>query len=256
MSKKILSIQNLTKIFKDNKHSNEILSNVNLDIEENEFLCILGPSGCGKTTLLRCIAGLEKYTGSIILDGKKVIKPGVDRTMVFQNFEQLFPWKTVRGNIEIGLKNAGVRDREQLEDTISLYLSKVGLYAYKDYFPHQLSGGMKQRVAIARALSMRPKMILMDEPFASLDAMTRETLQKEIAEIKEQEDITIVFVTHNIQEALILGTRNIVLGAGGEIKLDILNDLMRPVTPASKGYGEMWDVFFEALKREKAYGIK
>lgn len=256
MSGALLEIKNLSKIYKNDNRNVEILTNVNLTIEEHEFLCILGPSGCGKTTLLRCIAGFEDYTGDILLNGQHVGKPGIDRTMVFQNFEQLFPWKTVRGNIEIGLKNAGMKDKAELEERVRTYLDKVGLYSYTDYYPHQLSGGMKQRVAIARALAMKPQLLLMDEPFASLDAMTRETLEHEIAEIKSQEHITVVFVTHNIQEALILGTRNIVMGTGGQIKLDLVNDLERPVSPASKGYGEMWDVFFEALKREEAYEIK
>ena len=250
MIKPILKVENLSKKYDNNKES-LILKDFNLSIQQNDFLCILGASGCGKTTLLRCIAGFEDFEGNIFVEDKKVSKPGIDRTMVFQNFEQLLPWRTIEKNIILGLQNIGIKNKQELKDIAYSYLDKVGLAKYKDYYPHQLSGGMKQRVAIARALAIKPKIILMDEPFASLDAMTRTSLQEELLKIREKEDMTVIFVTHNIQEALVLGTRNIVLGQLGEIRLDLLNTLKKPVTPATQGYGEIWEKLYNSLHRDE-----
>lgn len=248
----LLKVENLNKYYLDNKGGQtNILVNTNLEVAHNEFLCILGRSGCGKTTFLRCIAGLEKYTGNIFIHDKPILDTDSNCIMVFQEFNQLFPWKTVRQNVQYPLLvNQKVKDKkEELEQISSKYLAMVGLNGYEDYYPFQLSGGMKQRVAIARSLALKPEVILMDEPFASLDAMTRRNLQKELLKIASSEDITVIFVTHNIQEALILGTRIIVMAEGGSILLDEKNHLSKPVTPACEGYGEMWNKFVEAIEK-------
>ena len=211
----LLEVKNLTKNYKDAPDSRDILQNLNIEVNEGDFLTILGPSGCGKTTLIRCIAGFEDYEGDVLVDGKKVKNPGIDRMMIFQTFEQLFPWKTVKRNITYPLKVNGIRDKDELDRIANDHLELVGLAGKGDLYPHQLSGGMKQRVAIAKGLALRPKIILMDEPFAALDAMTRNKLQSELLRIKEHENATIIFITHNIQEALVLGNRVILMSGRG-----------------------------------------
>ena len=250
MKKEIaLSIKNLNKSFLDEKGPAEnILKDFNLQVERNEFLCILGPSGCGKTTLLRCIAGFEKYNGEILVKGELKSKPGIDRIMVFQDFNQLFPWKTVEHNIQYPLKQQGIKDKAELDRITEKYLEKVNLNGIQKKYPHQLSGGMKQRVAIAKALALKPEIILMDEPFAAIDAMTRNKLLGEMEKISRKEDCTFIFITHNIQEAIVLGTRVMVMGRGGVIKIDEKNPIEKPVTPASEGYGKMWTRLHDALE--------
>lgn len=247
MGKTILEIKDLFKEFDDDAGKNVILRDVNLTVDEKEFLCILGPSGCGKTTLLRCIAGFESFKGELRVDGTFKNEPGPDRIMVFQDFNQLFPWLTVEKNIQYALKVQGVKDKKELSERTSKALNQVRLGGYEKYYPHQLSGGMKQRVAIAKAMALKPKIILMDEPFAALDAMTRRDLQNEMIEISAKEDCTIVFITHNIQEALILGTRIMVLTKEGKIVYDEKNELEKPITPASKEYGKVWEKLHSAL---------
>lgn len=247
---KLLEIKNLTKNYHDSPDSRDIIKELDLEVEEGEFICILGPSGCGKTTLIRCIAGFESCEGDIFVEGSRVDKPGIDRIMVFQDFNQLFPWKTVKKNIQYPLKVNGIKDREELERISQEHLDLVGLGDKGDLYPHQLSGGMKQRVAIAKGLALNPKIILMDEPFASLDAMTRNKLQSELLRIKEKENVTVIFITHNIQEALVLGTRILLMSKKGSIKIDIENSIEKPVTPASEGYGQMWKMFNDALWEE------
>lgn len=247
---KLLEVKNLVKNYHDAPDSRNIINDLNLTVDQGDFLCILGPSGCGKTTLIRCIAGFEPYEGDILVEGARVEEPGIDRIMVFQNFDQLFPWKTVKKNIQYPLKVNGIKDKEELERIALEHLELVGLGDKGDLYPHQLSGGMKQRVAIAKGLALNPKIILMDEPFASLDAMTRNKLQQELLRIKEKENATVIFITHNIQEALVLGNRILLMSKKGEIKLDIENTIPKPVTPASEGYGQMWKLFNEALWEE------
>lgn len=248
----MLEIKQLTKVYTDEPDVAEevILRDLNLQVPRKEFLCILGPSGCGKTTMLRCIAGFENYDGEILVDGTPVMKPGTDRIMVFQDFNQVFPWKTVEKNIQYPLKLQGIKDKAQLKKISDEYLKKVNLDGVQKKYPHQLSGGMKQRVAIARALAQKPKIILMDEPFAALDAMTRNRLQEELLNISRDEDCTFIFITHNIQEAIVLGDRVIVMSKDGKIKIDKQNELEKPVTPASPGYGELWKLFQDALRNE------
>lgn len=242
-----LQVKNLTKVYHDSDASKAILDDVSLEVAKREFLCILGPSGCGKTTLLRCIAGFEDYEGTVLVDGELRREPSSDRIMVFQDFNQLFPWKTVEKNIQHPLKLQGIKDKAELQRRSDEVLAKVRLEGYGKYYPHQLSGGMKQRVAIAKALALKPKIILMDEPFAALDAMTRNGLQDEVIALSEETDCTFLFVTHNIQEAIVLGTRIIVFGQAGKILVDEKNPMTRPISPASEGYGLLWEKLHEAL---------
>ncbi len=243
----MLKIENLTKIYRSFSEDRTILKNINLTIDKGEFLCILGPSGCGKSTLIRCIAGFEAFGGIIVADGKAVKKPGTDRMMVFQDFNQLYPWKTVEKNIQYPLKLQHIKDKKQLKVITDDALRKVDLDGKQKNYPHELSGGMKQRVAIAKALALKSDVILMDEPFAALDAMTRNKLQDELSLIHSQSRITVIFITHNIQEALTLGTRILVMDKNGNIIIDEKNTIPKPVTPASEGYGETWNRLHNAL---------
>ena len=242
-----LEISGLTKEYDDETGKRQILKDFSLNVKKNEFLCILGSSGCGKTTLLRCIAGFESHTGEIYINGKPKKAPGDDTIMVFQTFDQLFPWKTVEKNIGDPLKLKGIRDKDLRRQMIAEALKKVRLSGYEKYYPHQLSGGMKQRVAIAKALALKPHLILMDEPFAALDALTRREIQNEMLDIVAQEECTILFVTHNIQEALILGTRSIILSHSGKIIFDEINHLPKPATPNIPGWGEEWEKMKNAI---------
>lgn len=243
-----LKITNLSKAFDNQGEKKQILQDLNLVIEEGEFVCVLGPSGCGKSTMLRCIAGFESFTGQVMCKGRVVTRPSTDRIMVFQDYNQLFPWKTVEANVQYPLRISGIRDKDRLREISDEYLAKVNLTGYQKYYPHELSGGMKQRVAIAKALALKPEIILMDEPFAALDAITRNKLQKELYQISTQERLTVVFITHNIQEALTLGTRVILMNSSGKIMIDKINPLEKPVTPSRKGYGELWDLFSQGLE--------
>ena len=245
--REVVTVRNLNKIYDERDH---ILKDVNLTVKEREFICFLGPSGCGKSTLVRCIAGFEGYEGEIICNGKPVKGPGSDRIMVFQNYEQLFPWKTVEQNIQYPLKVKGVKDKAELKRISDEYLRKVGLDGKQKAYPHELSGGMKQRVAIAKALALKPEIILMDEPFAALDAITRNNLQQELYRISTEEKVTVIFITHNIQEALTLGTRVLLMSKQGRIVIDQENTIAKPVKPSSEGYGEMWDLFSKGLYEE------
>lgn len=188
------------------------LENLRLDVAPGEFLTLVGPSGSGKTTLLDLLAGLSRPTsGKVLVDGAEVAGPGKDRAVVFQQYA-LFPWRTASANVSIGLENKGL-SRKQRAEAASRYLDPVGLAGFEDRYPHELSGGMKQRVAIARSLAYEPDILLMDEPFAALDAQTREQLQDELLRIWKATGKTIVFITHGIDEAVYLGQRVAVLSA-------------------------------------------
>lgn len=201
-----MEVKNLRKIFGDFL----VFVNVSIKVKKGEFVCIVGPSGCGKTTLLRVIAGLEKADeGSIYVNGKLMNEPSIEKGLVFQEFT-LFPWRTLRKNVEFGLeyRETALADRKKLSEK---YIKLVGLSGWEDKYSYELSAGMKQRVAIARALVNNPKILLMDEPFASVDAQTRNILQDELLRIWKETHKTIVFVSHNIDEAVYLGDRVIVL---------------------------------------------
>lgn len=210
MSKIIM--KNVSKRFVSKEKTIKALDTINLDVEEGEFLCIVGPSGCGKTTLLRIVAGLDKPTaGEISIDGRVVEGPGYDRGLVFQQYS-LFPWRNVIENVAFGLEMKGLSEDKRYEIARE-YLKLVGLEGFKDCYPYELSGGMKQRVAIVRALANDPEVLLMDEPFAAIDIQTRNLLQKELLKIWKDTRKTIVFITHNVDEAVFLGDRVAVMSA-------------------------------------------
>jgi len=244
----ILNIRELSKRFQTSEKYIDALDNVNFTVKEGDFVAIIGPSGCGKTTLLRCIAGLEQVTrGSIRINGKDIRTPGTDRMMVFQDFNQLFPWLNVSRNVTFPLKVAGKgkHDKERKE-MANYYLKLVGLEDYTDLYPYQLSGGMKQRTAIARALALEPKVLLMDEPFGSLDAGTRSDLQDELLKIWEETGVTIIFVTHNIEEALLL-TNKIIVMKSGQVKKLMQNSTPRPRHHNMKEIMSRWGELHELL---------
>jgi NitT/TauT family transport system ATP-binding protein len=199
-------------------------------VREGEFVTIIGPSGCGKSTLLHIMGGfIPAEAGKISVYGQQVNGPGPDRGMMFQEFA-LFPWKTVEGNVAWGLEAQGYK-KEEIERTVQAYLDMIGLTDFRNHYPAELSGGMKQRVALARVLAFNPKVLLMDEPFGALDAQTRETMQEEVTRLWERTHKTIVFVTHDIEEAVFLGDRVVVLSARpGRIREEVKIDLPRPRT--------------------------
>lgn len=208
----ILEVKNLDKVYKSAKGETVALKNVSFKTHQREFVCVIGPSGCGKSTLVRILAGLESYTGGeVLLDGKPVTGSGRDRGMVFQGYT-LFPWRTVRQNVMFGLQMNGI-DAIEAGREADLWLELVGLERFTHSFPHELSGGMKQRVAIARALVNQPRILLMDEPFGALDAQSRAKMQAHLLEIWRNIDITIVFITHDLDEAIFLADRILVLKA-------------------------------------------
>lgn len=208
MEKKIkLQVKNLTRVF-ESGGGQEVtaIRDVNLEVKESEFVMIVGPSGCGKTTLINIIGGLDTATsGEVLLEGKPVTGPGADRGMVFQGYS-LFPWLTVQKNVEFGLKMKGIAAPERARIARE-YIELVGLKGFENALPKQLSGGMKQRVAIARTLANEPEILLMDEPFGALDAQTRVVMQELLAEISRRTGTTILFITHDIDEAVLLGQR-------------------------------------------------
>ena len=207
---------------------------VSLDIERSEFLCLLGPSGCGKSTLLNIIAGFIAPTdGEIRIGGKRVDGHGMDRGVVFQDFAQLFPWRTALGNVAFGLEMKGVA-KDEREKIALEQLRLVKLDKFEKSYPHHLSGGMQQRVAIARALAYNPAVLLMDEPFAALDALTRDEMQRLLADVWRETRKTVVYVTHNVSEAVYLADRVIVMTPHpGTVKAEIAIDLPRPRNPLS-----------------------
>ncbi|MBB5079188.1 ABC transporter ATP-binding protein [Nonomuraea endophytica] len=206
----------------------QALSDVDLDVAENEFLTVLGPSGCGKTTLLKAVAGLVPVdSGEIVVDGTKVRGPGPDRAMVFQNFA-LLPWATVLDNVAFGLELRGVGRAERQERARAL-IAMVGLAGFETKRPAELSGGMQQRVGIARALAVQPRVLLMDEPFGAVDEQTRRLLQEELLSIWEESRLTVVFITHSMEEAVLLGDRVVLMSARpGQIAEIVPVPLERP----------------------------
>ena len=224
----ILEVRHLEKIFTAGKRETVALHDINFSTFRREFLCVVGPSGCGKSTLVRILAGLEEQSsGEVLLEGKPVEGPGSDRGMVFQGYT-LFPWLTVKKNVMFGLEingyGAGEAERQALQ-----WLQLVGLEKFQNAYPHQLSGGMKQRVAIVRALANQPRILLMDEPFGALDAQTRCRMQAHLLEIWRKIDITIVFITHDLEEAIFLADRILVLSAHpGEVQELIEVPVPRP----------------------------
>jgi NitT/TauT family transport system ATP-binding protein len=225
-----LAIENVSRIFPGVRRGapTRALEPTSLAVADNDFVTILGPSGCGKSTLLRLIAGLDQpSTGRIVLDGKRVSEPGADRGMVFQSYT-LFPWLAVADNVAFGLREKGV-GREQRDTVVREWLGRIGLTGFEHHYPKQLSGGMQQRTAIARALANDPAILLLDEPFGALDNQTRALMQELLLGIWERERKTVLFVTHDIEEAIFLASRVLVMTARpGRIKADVAIDLPYP----------------------------
>lgn len=229
-----VQIKNVVKVFNGRNGEMVALNGVSLDIHENEFVCVVGPSGCGKSTLLNIIAGLlEPTSGEVYCDGKLVESTGTDRGVVFQQYA-LFPWLTVKKNVRFALEMRGIKGKEA-DELAMKYLEKVDLVKFADHYPKELSGGMKQRVAIARAYAAEPQVLLMDEPFGALDAQTRTQLQSELLETWERDRKTCFFITHDVDEAIILAQKVIVMSARpGRIKEIIDIDIPYPRSQETK----------------------
>jgi NitT/TauT family transport system ATP-binding protein len=227
----ILEVKDLCKDFDSPQGKVTALRNINFQTHRREFVCVIGPSGCGKSTLIRTLAGLEEHSaGEVLLEGKPVHGPGPDRGMVFQGYT-LFPWRTVKHNVMFGLQMTG-KGRREAEQEAMQWIDLVGLTKFANSYPHQLSGGMKQRVAIARALANQPRILLMDEPFGALDAQTRAKMQAYLLEIWKNIDITVLFITHDLDEAIYLADRILVLKAHpGEVQELIEVPVPHPRTP-------------------------
>lgn len=228
-SKNTIVLNHLSKHFRTSSRSTHVLEDINLVIKENQFVCLLGPSGCGKTTLLNLIAGFEfPEQGEVFVDGQPVTEPGRDRMVMFQE-PALFPWLNVFDNVLFGLKLNKALTAVQAKEKADFFLRLVGLEKFAYSFPHELSGGMKQRAALARALAPDPQILLMDEPFAALDALTREQLYEDIQLIWLNQQKTVVFVTHNVAEAACLGDRILLFSPNpGKIYKEFIIDLPRP----------------------------
>ncbi len=229
-----LKIDNVKKIYNSRNGEMIALNGVSLDIYENEFICVVGPSGCGKSTLLNIIAGLlEPSSGKVYCDGKEVVGTGTERGVVFQQYA-LFPWMTVKKNVMFGLNLQGIKGAEA-EAKAMKYIKMVQLEDFLDHYPKELSGGMKQRVAIARAYAVNPSVLLMDEPFGALDAQTRTQLQSELLETWEKERKTCFFITHDVDEAIILAQKVIIMSARpGRIKEIVEINIPYPRTQETK----------------------
>jgi sulfonate transport system ATP-binding protein len=229
--KPLLSLLGVKKRFLTKRHNTTALDRLTLNVLRGEFVCIVGPSGCGKSTLLNIVAGLDAPDdGRALFEGRPIRKPGPERVVVFQE-PALYPWLNVRANLEFGLKIKGVNGRAR-RDCADRYIDLVNLRRFERAYVHELSGGMKQRVQLARALAVEPTVLLMDEPFAALDAQTRDALQQELQEIWARTGTTILFVTHNVREAVILGDRVLVMTpAPGRIKEEVCVGLPRPRSP-------------------------
>jgi NitT/TauT family transport system ATP-binding protein len=249
-----LSVESATKSFASG--SLTVFEGLDLAVRDGEALCILGPSGCGKTTLLRCMHGLVRLSsGQIVIDGAAVTSPRRNVAMVFQHFG-LMPWKRVRENVAYGLELAGT-PKATIAERVERYIDLVGLRGFEEAYPYALSGGMQQRVGLARALAVEPEVLLMDEPFGSLDALTREVLQDELLRIYQARPRTMVFITHSIEEAIALGDRVVVLSARPARVREILAvEIPRPRTVASviadRRFVELRDRCWRLLRKEAA----
>ncbi|WP_425058202.1 ABC transporter ATP-binding protein [Sporomusa carbonis] len=245
-----LVVENVSKSFFTSHNRIHTLDKINIEFKKSEFICILGPSGCGKSTLLNIIAGLETATtGRVILNGNEVKEAGPDRVVMFQE-PALFPWLRVIDNVEFGMKMAGISKAERRERALK-YLKMVHLTRFQNSFVHELSGGMKQRVALARALTLDSEVLLMDEPFAALDSQTKNILQLELQQIWWETKKTVIFVTHNVEEAVLLADRVIVMAANpGSIKKEFHIQLARPRQPENVDLAYLAAGIMKELKEE------
>lgn len=231
----LLRVDGVTLQYRTEEHIVTATYRVSFEVHRSDRFILLGPSGCGKSTLLKAVGGyLQPIEGTITLQGKKISAPGPDRMMVFQEFDQLLPWKTVCENVVFALTASGKYSKKLAREKAHYYLEKVRLTKFADAYPHTLSGGMKQRVAIARGMAMEPKILLMDEPFAALDALTREKMQDELIQLWEETKFTVLFVTHSIHEAIRIGTRILLLSPHpGRVKAQFCSCGMDEADPVS-----------------------
>jgi NitT/TauT family transport system ATP-binding protein len=240
----ILSVKGATLQYKTKDYLITATHRVSFDVYRGDRFILLGPSGCGKSTLLKAVGGfIRPIEGAITLNGRTIDQPGPDRMMVFQEFDQLLPWMTVRQNVAFPLLRTGAIGRARVKERVDYYLAKVNLTKFADSYPHMLSGGMKQRVAIARGLAMEPDILLMDEPFASLDALTRRKMQDEVLRLWEEVKFTVLFVTHSVEEAILIGSRILVLTPHpGRVRAEL--------NAHDFGHGHQMDGDFLALQRK------
>lgn len=251
-----IKVEGVSKIFSRKESENKALDNINLNIETGEFVCLLGPSGCGKSTLMNMMAGFfEPTEGKIYIDGELVKSPRIDRVTIFQNYG-LLPWRNVEKNVQLGLESLKIakKKRKEISDK---YIELVGLSKFKNSYPGELSGGMKQRVAIARALAVKPEILFMDEPFAALDPVIRRKLQEDLIEIWKKEKMTVVFVTHDVEEAIYLGSKIIIMAPHpGRVKQVINNTMEKPVQRGGTEFYELKDKIFHFLQSNNTENVE
>ncbi len=250
MMEKIAGVNIDRSVMKEGQ-SFQILKDISFSVQQGEIVCILGPSGCGKSTLLRIIGGFDlPDKGSVLRDGEEVKKPSTDAILIFQDFNQLLPWKTVMENVMYPLKiNKIGSSKKEREDIAMRHLNMTGLDDSFHSYPHQLSGGMKQKVSLARALAIKPSVLLMDEPFGSLDALTRHHLQALLVDMWKETGVTIIFVTHDVQESIILGDKIIIMDRNpGRILTIVPNSLERPRDIGSPGFTELYERVYSLLE--------
>jgi NitT/TauT family transport system ATP-binding protein len=240
-SDEVVQVRDVTLQYKTPQHLVTATYKVSCTVERGDRYVILGPSGCGKSTLLKAVGGfIRPVSGRIVVNGREVVAPGPDRMMVFQEFEQLLPWKTVRENIRFPMRATGKYRGRDAEERVAAAIAKVNLTKFADVYPHMLSGGMKMRVAIARAMALEPDVLLMDEPFAALDALTRRQMQDELLLLWEQLRFTMLFVTHSIEEAIIVGSRILILSPHpGRVRAELDADLLRFADVDSSEFGAL-----------------
>jgi NitT/TauT family transport system ATP-binding protein len=252
----LIEIDHVTVVFGKGRKAHKAVEETSIRVEPGEFVCILGPSGCGKSTLLNAVAGyVQPSTGKISVDGETVLRPGPDRGMVFQQYS-LFPWKTVKDNVAFGPLMAG-RARAEAETVANTFLDMVGLSRFANRYPAELSGGMQQRVGIARALANYPRVLLMDEPFGALDAQTRQMMQENLLNIWSEFATTVLFITHDIDEAIFLADRVLIMSAGpGRIITDLTVDLPRPRLPEVTAEPRFSQLKRQCIARVRAESLK
>jgi NitT/TauT family transport system ATP-binding protein len=244
----LLQVRGVTLQYKTKQHLVTATYRVSFEVFKSDRFVLLGPSGCGKSTLLKAVGGYMAPTeGTLELKGQQIRKPGPDRCMVFQEFDQLLPWKTVKKNVTFALQASGKLKGKAAEEQALHYIDKVNLTKFADAYPHTLSGGMKQRVALARAMAMEPDILLMDEPFAALDALTRRKMQDELLQLWADTKFTVLFVTHSIPEAVLIGNRILLLSPHpGQVKAELNSDGSDPIDPrtAQKLSDRIHDMLF------------